>query len=316
MANKHPLRFGIQTGQQNLEWTDLLGLWQAADEWGYDSMWIFDHLYPIYSDPNGPCMEGWTTLAALAQATSKTRIGHLVNGNTYRHPSLTAKSAATLDIISEGRLNLGLGAGWFELEHQSLGFDFKTTLGRLAALDEACSIIKGMLAGDKVTLAGEHYQVNEAQCRPLPIQDGGPPLMIGGVGRKVLLKIAAKWADMWNAPGSPEVMADLISVIRRHGDEVGRDTDEIEKTVMLPLCYTPDTELQELVVSLLAGAFELSPEESRARAMIGQKQECLDKVAAYEAAGVTHFIFMLIAPFDRDQIEGFAEEVIPAVRPA
>ena len=127
----HPLRFGIQTGQQNIAWDDMLALWQKADGWGYDSLWNFDHFFPIFTDPTGPCLESWTTLAALAQATCRARIGSLVNGNTYRNPCLTAKMAATLDHVSDGPLNLGLGAGWFELEHRSFGIDFKTIPGQL-----------------------------------------------------------------------------------------------------------------------------------------------------------------------------------------
>jgi alkanesulfonate monooxygenase SsuD/methylene tetrahydromethanopterin reductase-like flavin-dependent oxidoreductase (luciferase family) len=121
----HPIRFGVQTGQQNIEWSVMLDTWQKIDAWGYDSLWNFDHFYPIFVDPDGPCFEGWATLSALAQATRRARIGHLVNGNTYRHPCVTAKMAATLDHISGGRFNLGIGAGWFELEHQAFGIDFK-----------------------------------------------------------------------------------------------------------------------------------------------------------------------------------------------
>src|SRR5208282_3652291 len=123
---KHPIRFGIQTGQMSVEWDRMREFWAKVDAWGYDSLWAFDHFYPIFSDPTGPCMESWTVLSALSQQTRRARIGALVNGNTYRNPCLTAKMAATLDHLSAGRLNLGLGAGWFEQEHQSLGFDFKT----------------------------------------------------------------------------------------------------------------------------------------------------------------------------------------------
>ena len=203
-AASHPVRFGIQTGQQNMDWSQLLDLWQKAERWGYDSLWNFDHFYPIFTDPTGPCLECWTTLAALAQATSRVRIGSLVNGNTYRNPTLLAKMAVSVDHISAGRLNLGLGAGWFEQEHSSLGFRYPSVRERLEALDEACAIIKGMMVGESVTMAGKHYTVEEARAVPGPVQAGGPPLMIGGQGRRVLLRIVARWADMWNYFGSPE----------------------------------------------------------------------------------------------------------------
>src|ERR1043166_9911088 len=158
----HPIRFGIQTGQQSVPWADMLALWRKADAWGYDSLWNFDPCYPIFLPPDGPCLESWTTLAALAQATTRARIGTMVTGNTYRHPCLTAKMAVTLDHVSGGRLNLGIGAGWFELEHRSFGIDFKTARGRLDALDEACRIIKSMLTAERTTFDGVHYKVTDA----------------------------------------------------------------------------------------------------------------------------------------------------------
>jgi F420-dependent oxidoreductase-like protein len=309
----HPIRFGVQTGQQNQSWDDLVGLWQAADEWGYDSLWNFDHFYPIFTDPTGPCLEGWTTLAALAQATRRARVGTLVNGNTYRNPALTAKMAATLDHVSRGRFNLGIGAGWFEHEHRSLGFDFKTVLGRLEALDESLQIVKGMFTQEKTTLRGKHYVVEDAMGSPKPVQSPHPPILIGGIGEKVLLKIVAKHADMWNAFGNAAYMKGKIDVIKRHGDTVGRDTDRIEKTLMLPLCYkNPDGE--GFVQNLVAGMRQCSPEEAREQILIGDKQECLDTVARYARVGVTHFIIMTLGPFQRDQIQAFAEDVIPAAR--
>jgi F420-dependent oxidoreductase-like protein len=310
----HPIRFGIQTGQQGLEWKDMLSLWQKADAWGYDSLWNFDHFYPIFVDPEGPCFEGWTTLSALAQATTRARIGHLVNGNTYRHPCVTAKMAATLDHISGGRLNLGIGAGWFELEHANFGIDFKTVPGRLAALDEACQIIRGMFTQPKTTVHGKHYTVTDAMCLPKPLQQPYPPIMIGGSGKQVLLKIVAKHADMWNSTGSAEHMRELIAVIKRHGDVVRRDPDRIEKTVMMPLCYKAAPAREEFVCNLIAGMGQTTPDLARQRIMIGDKQECLDTVERYTKAGITHFIFMTFAPFFLDEIQGFAEEVIPAVK--
>ncbi|HVM97776.1 MAG TPA: TIGR03560 family F420-dependent LLM class oxidoreductase [Candidatus Acidoferrales bacterium] len=311
--SKHPIRFGIQTGQQNIEWSQMLDIWQKADAWGYDSLWNFDHFYPIFVDPEGPCFEGWTTLSALAQATKRARIGHLVNGNTYRHPCVTAKMAASLDHISGGRFNLGIGAGWFELEHNNFGIDFKSVPGRLEALDEACQIIRGMVTQPKTTVHGKHYKVTDAMGLPKPIQSR-LPFMIGGTGKKVLLKIVAKHADMWNASGPAETMRELIEVIDRHGDKVGRDTSEIEKTVMMPLAYKAAQPRQEFMCNLIAGMRATTPEAARMQIMIGDKQECLDTIERYSKAGVTHFIFMTFAPYFEDEMQGFAEEVMPAFR--
>jgi F420-dependent oxidoreductase-like protein len=312
----HPIRFGIQTGQQDVTWERMRDLWQKVDAWGYDSLWNFDHFYPIFvPDPTGPCMESWTLLGALSQVTKRARIGALVNGNTYRHPALTAKMTATLDQICGGRLNLGIGAGWFEHEHQSLGFDFKTVAGRLEALDESCQIIKGMLTRDKTTLSGKHYQVVDAVCNPKPIQNN-LPLMIGGHGERVLLKLVAKHADMWNMTNAdaPE-MKRLIGVIERHADTVGRDADLVEKTVMIAMSYNPPKPRAEMLTGLVAMMAQTTPEKARDRMVIGNKQECIDKIEVFIKAGVTHFIFMGVWPMIvDDEVQAFAEEVIPAFR--
>jgi F420-dependent oxidoreductase-like protein len=294
----------------------MLDLWRRADAWGYDSLWNFDHFYPIFTDPEGPCLEGWTTLAALAQATTRARVGHLVNGNTYRHPCVTAKMAATLDHVSGGRLNLGLGAGWFEREHRDFGIDFKTVRGRLEALDEACRIILGMFTQPKTTVHGKHYAVTDALGLPKPVQQPHPPLMIGGTGEKVLLRIVARHADMWNASASAERMGALIDVIGRHGDAVRRDPATIEKTVMLPLCYKAAPERERFMCRLIASMRQTTPEDARGQIMIGGRDECLATIARYRKVGVTHFIFMTFAPFFVDEMQAFAEEVAPAARRA
>jgi len=310
----HPVRFGIQTGQQNVAWSDMLDLWRKADAWGYDSLWNFDHFFPIFVDPEGPCLEAWTTLAALGQATTRARVGTLVNGNTYRNPCVLAKMAASLDHVSGGRLNLGIGAGWFELEHKAFGIDFKTVPQRLRALEEALQILRGMFSGERFSFAGRHYAVEGALGLPKPVQSPHPPIMIGGTGEKVLLRIVAQYADMWNCFSSAERMHELIGVIRRHGDAVGRDTDQIEKTVMMPLCYGGGAEREQFVTQLVAGMQQCSPEEARGRIMIGGKDECLATVARYRDAGVTHFIFMLFQPVFPDEVQAFAEDVAPAAR--
>ncbi len=310
----HPIRFGVQTGQQTASWDQIRAVWERADALGYDSLWAYDHFYPIFTEPTGPCLEAWSLLGALAQVTERARIGHLVNGNTYRNPCVLAKSATTVDHISGGRLNLGIGAGWFEYEHESFGIDFKTVLGRLEALDEATQIIKGMFEQESISLDGKHYRVKEARCEPKPIQKPHPPIMMGGTGRKVMLKLVAKYADQWNANKTPDEMAELVEVIRRHGDAVGRDTSAIENTVMLPLGYGSPKEVQDFLCTVVAGMLECSPEKAREAIMIGDKQECLDTIERYQKAGVTHFIFMLMAPYDLDQLQAFAEDVAAEFR--
>ncbi|HKD65551.1 MAG TPA: TIGR03560 family F420-dependent LLM class oxidoreductase [Candidatus Binataceae bacterium] len=313
--SQHPVRFGIQTPQQQAQWTDLRGLWQKADLWGYDSLWVFDHFYPIMgADPAGPCMEGWTALSALSQQTRRARIGALVNGNTYRNPCITAKMAATLDHLSAGRFVLGIGAGWYELEHDSFGVDFKTVGWRLQALDEACQIIKGMFTEDKFTLHGKRYSVSDAVCSPKPIQKPHPPLMVAGTGEKVLLKIVARYADLWNAGGSAERMGHLIAVLKRHCDSIGRDSAEIEKTMITSLCYRASAEREKEVTARAAAMSRGTPAEARKNVLIGGADECLETIERYGKVGVTHFIFSMTPPYMEDEIQGFAEEVIPKVR--
>ncbi|HJQ84934.1 MAG TPA: LLM class F420-dependent oxidoreductase [Candidatus Binatia bacterium] len=310
----HPTRFGLQTAQQTVSWGEMLALWRKADGWGYDSLWNFDHFYPIFVDPEGPCLEGWTTLAALAQATTRARIGTLVSGNTYRHPAVLAKMAATVDHVSGGRLNLGIGAGWFELEHRAFGVDFKTVPARLAALEEALQIIVGMFTQPKTTLRGRHYTVTDAMGLPTPVQQPHPPIMIGGTGKRVLLRLVAQYADMWNASASAADMRAYADVIARHAERVHRDPGRIEKTVLMPLCYRAAPEREEFMCRLVANMRQSTPEAAREQIMIGGKDECLGTVERYRGAGVTHFIFMTFSPYFEDELQGFAEEVIPAVR--
>src|SRR5687767_2196690 len=196
------MRFAIKTSPQETTWDDMLAVWQAADALDvFESAWTFDHFYPIFSDPSGPCLEGWVTLTALAQATRRLRVGVLVTGIHYRHPAVLANMAATLDIVSGGRLELGIGAGWHEEESGAYGSELGSLKERFDRFDEACEVIVSLLTQTASDFAGRSYTLTAARCEPKPIQRPHPPICIGGKGERRTLRAAARWAQHWNFPG-------------------------------------------------------------------------------------------------------------------
>ncbi len=225
------MRFGFKTAPQHTSWPDMLAVWRAADEIElFESGWTFDHFYPIFTpDVTGPCLEGWVTTTALAQATTRLRVGVLVTGMPYRHPAVLANMAAALDIVSNGRLELGIGAGWNEVEAAAYGIDLHATLTeRFDAFDEGCEAIIGLLTKETTTLSGRYVQLTEARCSPKPIQQPHPPICIGGQGEQRTLRSVARYAQHWNYPGGPvEQFAAKLEVLRGHCDDVGRDVSEI-----------------------------------------------------------------------------------------
>ena len=232
------MRFGIKTNPQHTEWDRLVATWQKADRVDIiDSAWLFDHFYPIHGDAGGPCLEGWTALAALAQVTSRVKVGSMVNAMPYRYPAVTAKMAATLDVISEGRFQLGLGAGWYQLEADAYGITLGDTLTeRFDRFDEGVEIVARMLSQDETTFAGQFFTVSDARNEPKGPQRPHPPIVIGGTGERRTLKTVARWADRWNsAPLGPQEWGHKVSVLEAHCDDVGRDPGEIEKSMMVRL---------------------------------------------------------------------------------
>jgi F420-dependent oxidoreductase-like protein len=225
------MRFAIKTSPQETTWPDMLAVWQAADEIEqFESAWTFDHFYPIFTDEiDGDCMEGWITLAALAQATRRLRVGVLVTGLPYRHPAVLANMAATLDLISGGRLELGIGAGWNEVEARAYGIDLHDTLTkRFDAFDEGCEALIGLLSNEQTTFAGRYVQLTDAYCNPKPIQRPHPPICIGGQGERRTLRSVARFAQHWNYPGGTvEQFASKLDVLRAHCADLGRDASEI-----------------------------------------------------------------------------------------
>jgi F420-dependent oxidoreductase-like protein len=223
------MRFAFKTSPQNTTWADMLAVWQVADDIElFESGWTFDHFYPIYSDSTGPCMEGWITLTALAQATTRLRLGTLVTGIHYRHPAILANMATTLDIVSGGRLELGIGAGWNEEESGAYGIELGTPGERSDRFEEACEVIVGLFTQETTTVKGRYYQLNEARNEPKPLQRPHPPICIGGSGEKRTLRTAARFAQHWNfVGGPPEEFARKRDILYQHCEDLGRDPAEI-----------------------------------------------------------------------------------------
>jgi F420-dependent oxidoreductase-like protein len=231
-----PMQFGIKTPPQHCSWDDMLSVWRTADDIDiFESAWNFDHFYPLVGDPSGPCMEAWVTLSALAQATKRIRIGCMVNGTPYRHPALVANMAASLDIVSGGRFDLGIGAGWHEEECEAYGFDLMPLRDRMNRFEEAVQVIRLLLTNEFSNFRGNHFKISNARCEPKGPQ-GCPPIVIGGGGEKRTLKIAARYADHWNlAFAPPEVFRAKREILARHCEDVGRDFKEITCSVQLVL---------------------------------------------------------------------------------
>ena len=226
----YPVRFGIQTPQQNSNsWSDMLSVWQEVEQLGFDTAWVFDHFLPIFSDPTGPCMEGWASLSALAMATSQIRLGVMVSGNTYRNPAVLAKIATTVDIISRGRLILGMGGGWFEREHTAFGIPFPGIGERLGRLEESLSVVKRLWTQNTTSYTGRYYQLDDAPFLPKPVQKPHPPILVGASGERVALGIVARHADMWNSFGPPALFRHKIAKLGEHCQRMGRETETIEK---------------------------------------------------------------------------------------
>jgi F420-dependent oxidoreductase-like protein len=225
------LRFGLKLSQ-NASIDQLRGLWRLADEAGFDSCWVMDHFATLGARDDGPIFEAWAMLAAMAQLTSRTRIGCAVVGNTYRHPAVLAKMAVTVDHVSGGRLEFGIGAGWAENEHTMLGLEFGTRNDRADRLEESVQIIRSLWTQPRTTFEGKHYRLQDAVAEPKPVQQPHPPIWIGGSGPKRTLRIAARYADVWNAAGgSPEEVAASATILDQHCADVGRNPSEIRRSV-------------------------------------------------------------------------------------
>ena len=307
------MEFSVQTGQQNITWQELSETWQRLEALGFDGAWTIDHFLPTGTrDVDGPCMDGWMVLGALAVQTERLRLGTLVTGNLFRNPALLAKIATTVDHISGGRLDFGIGAGNNEREHDAYGWDFDPPGVRLDKLDEALHVIRLLWSGEEeVSFEGEHYRLREAPFRPPPVQEPHPPIWIGGGGERKTLRLVAKHADAWNGTGALPDLAHKIEVLRQHCNDEGRNFDEIRLTAGTPVI--PDA-IYERWTGRAAERRGIAVEEQRRQTIGGTVEDSRAAVQAYADLGFSHLILMMNTPYDWGAVERFASEVAPLFR--
>ncbi len=276
------LSFGIKTSPQNVTYEEMLRVWLEADAIPViEHAWLFDHFMPIGGAAiNGPILEGWTLLAAYAALTKRLRIGLMVTGNTYRHPAVLAKIAATVDVISHGRLDFGIGAGWNETEHASFGIPLYQPGERIRRMGEACELIRRMWTEATPNFEGKYYQIKDAYCEPKPVHKPYPPFVIGGGGEQLTLRMVAKYADIWNmAGGPPEMFRQKCTILDQHCAEIGRDPSAITRSMQV-------------------------------RANLAEPEGARDAIRGYIEAGATHIVVILTPPFAEGIVQQVAHTIV------
>ena len=310
------IKLGILLWSQGATWPEMLDAAKRVDRLGYAHLWTWDHLYAIFGDPYQPIFEGPSLLAAWARETEQTRLGLLVGANTFRNPGLAAKQATTLDHVSDGRAILGIGGAWMEPEHRAHGIDFGSGFGqRLDWLDESVGAIRRVLDGESVTSApGGRYAFDDLRHAPAPLQQH-LPIMIGGSGEKKTLRTVARYADLWNAMGTPETLAHKVDVLRGHCDAVGRDIAEIEFTLGIKATIR-DTQAEADTVWKAAMEHNRTPLANVAdddTFWNGTAEQLAEKLIPYVELGFRTVISEQPAPYDMETFERLIGEVKPLV---
>jgi F420-dependent oxidoreductase-like protein len=282
---------------------------------GFDSIWVYDH-FMTFPPTTKPCLESWITLSALATLTKKLGLGQLVTCNSYRYPSLLAKMGATLDVISNGRLNLGMGAGWYEAEYKSYGIPYPKDSMRIAQLREAVQIIKKMWTEDEPNFHGQYYVIDKAINDPKPIQKPHPPIMIGGEGKRLTLRVVAELADRCNFGGTitPQRYEGLLRVLDEHCRKVGRKTTEIEKTLIVDYAVIAKnrTALDEKIRN--SKPVNVSRTQFINGNLVGTPEEIIDRIREFTDVGVTYFMMRFPDMMKNEPLRLFADKVMPAFR--
>ena len=310
------VKLGANLWSQASDWPAFLEAGRQAERLGFDHLWTWDHVLAIFGDASQPIFEGYTALAALAQATDRIGLGLFVGANTFRNPALAAKSVLTIDHISGGRAMMGLGGAWFELEHRAFGFDFGSGFGqRLDWLAEAVPAVRGLLDGDEVTSpSGGRYAFDHLRLAPGSAQDR-IPLVIGGSGERKTLRIVAEHADIWNAFGLPDELAHKDEVLRRHCEDVGRNPDEIERSVGCKVTIrSTEAEAERVRRALLEhNRTPLASVADDHTFWTGTPEQVAETMTAYRRIGFSTFIVELPAPYDLETMESLVTTVKPMV---
>jgi F420-dependent oxidoreductase-like protein len=282
---------------------------QTAEECGYASVWLADHFHTTVLHPSQEMLfECWTSTAALARDTKRVRIGQMVTGNSYRHPALLAKMASTVDVLSHGRLILGIGAGWYEHEYRAYGYDYPEANVRARQLREAVQVILALWKEDEAVFEGNYYQVRGAINQPKGVQQPHIPLLIAGGGEQVTLKSVAQYGDACNVPGDLATIRRKIAVLKQHCEAVGRNYEHIHRTAVTT-CILGDTD--EQAQALFSERMKiLLPGDSLSYALIGSPETIRSRLAAYEAAGVQELMIIFSDATQLDTIRRFAREFI------
>jgi F420-dependent oxidoreductase-like protein len=316
------MQFGLQHPNFNFDYNgqgndisyiadSLKNLVSKAENSGFDSFWVMDHFHQIQfvGRPEDPMLEGWTVLSMLAGITTKIKLGTLVTGIIYRYPSVLAKIASTLDVLSKGRLFMGLGAAWNEQESLAYGINFPSNQERLLRLEETIQIIRKMWTEEPcASFNGKYFQINNAYCNPKPIQKPSPPILVGGSGERKTLKIVAKYADACNLFGSTESIKKKLDILKEHCKSVGRDFDSILKTKLGTIVLDDD---REVAKDRVEETFRGVPEEQIKEFVIyGTPEDILKQIEALQQVGIQYLIVNLEPSRELEALDTFANKII------
>src|SRR5437773_10373790 len=311
------MRFGVFTSMGAQTWPGVLDLWRHLEKTGWDIACVTDHFLPNTREREGAVLEAWSTLSALAALVPRLRVGTIVLGNTYRHPAVVAKMAAQVDIISGGRLLLGIGAGWQQNEHEAYGIPFYTMRERLERLDEACQVMVSLWTERRSTFAGKYYQLSDAPLDAKPVQKPHPELMIGGGGERVTLRIVAKRADHWNVWGGPHVLTRKGKILDEHCAAVGRDPKSIIRSTNMSLLITDKKDEIEKLAQTIATRMGRHAADARDTCLAGTPEQIREQLGRLREAGAsTLFLPTMFRPLDeiRRDLDRFIAEIAPAFR--